>query len=78
MITDKELDEELKSAKVYLQEVTSRKPRQSVITRAEIQVELLEELVLWRENGRKWLKSLNSGHDSKSGSLSETAMNRKE
>jgi len=59
-LTDEELQTELNTAKNYLLEVQARKSKQPVIVRATLQVEILEELMLWRENGRKWLNFMNS------------------
>lgn len=69
-IDDAMLTHEVISAKVYLSEVVARKSNSDVIARAEIQVELLEELVLWRSNGKRWLEILN-GKSSPSGQLSD-------
>jgi len=73
-LTDKELDDELKSAKISRDQYVKRNCPEQVIARAQIYVGILEELLLWRENGRKWLNHLNS----KSGSLSDTAFAGKE
>ena len=62
-LTDGELQAELRSAKVYLAEVKQRECKRTVIRRAEIQVNLLEELVLWRENGKKWLDVMKEGEN---------------
>lgn len=57
-LDDGELRKELYSAKSHMKELVARKAPNSVIQRAEFQVEILEELSLWRENGKKWLKIL--------------------
>jgi hypothetical protein len=73
-LSDGELQVELDSARSYLKQTIARKSKPQVIMRAQIQVDLLEELVLWRQNGKRWLMFM----DSKSGSLSDAAFAGKE
>lgn len=54
-LTDEQLKLEIEDQKLIVRRNIECKVPNEVIKRSKIQLELLEELSLWRENGRRWL-----------------------
>ncbi len=63
IVTDRDLQEELQAAKEYLARLNGNvaEIKESVVQRAEFQVEIVVELILWRASGKKWLEQMNAG-----------------